>query len=74
MKIPTVQLKADRSKCEATIDGTKGSMVPAWESNNTSLVAIHNDIVRSNHVFKWPRRRPRWNRWKTCSPSLHLLL
>jgi hypothetical protein len=33
MKIPTVQLKADKSKCEAIIDGTKGSMVPVKEKS-----------------------------------------
>ena len=30
MRIPTVQLKADKNKCEAIIDGTKGSMVPVY--------------------------------------------
>ena len=48
MRIPTVQLKADKNKCEAIIDGTKGSMVPVWERisiiKRITLVALSNDM------------------------------
>ena len=36
MKIPIVQLKVDRNKCEAIIDGTKGSMVPGIKDHSYS--------------------------------------
>ena len=37
IKIPTMQLKAETSKCEMIIDGTKGSVVPVWEKYTITI-------------------------------------